>query len=131
MGQQAVTLYWKCKTPEGWKRYPAAIGRNGKVRPRYAQVGNAQIGFPDGHYELRHYEGRKTKWVNVGDDASIAQAKQLQFAKTLRAVSAAEEAGTKILQLQIGWRWRARLTDTRIGKSQEARTGMPSHFAKL
>lgn len=33
-----VTLYWVCKTEDGWKRHKAAIGRNGKIRPKSAQV---------------------------------------------------------------------------------------------
>lgn len=26
-----MALYWYCRTPEGWKRYSAAMGRNGKA----------------------------------------------------------------------------------------------------
>jgi hypothetical protein len=74
-----VTLYWTGKTPGGWKRYPAAIERNGKVRPRYAQVGGAQQLFETGHYECRHLEDGKTVWKNVGEDASIARAEQLHL----------------------------------------------------
>jgi integrase len=62
-------------------------------------VGKAQVSYPDGHYELRHYEGRKTIWANVGDEAAEAQAKQQQLARTLKAEDAAEEAGTKIIEI--------------------------------
>jgi hypothetical protein len=63
MADPKVTLYWSCKAPAGWKRYPAAWGRNGKVRPQYAQVKEAQLHFPVGHYELRHSIERKTIWT--------------------------------------------------------------------
>ena len=88
-----VTLYWCCKTPEGWKRYPAAIGRNGKIRPRYAQVGNTQIGYPDGHYECRYWKNGKMVWENVGEDAANAQADQKHIKAGLVADAKDEEAG--------------------------------------
>lgn len=98
MAQRKVTLYWVCKTPEGWKRYPAAIGRNGKIRPRYAQVGDAQKFFEVGHYECRYLEDGKTVWKNVGEEAAVAQAEQLHTARILTAQGAAEAAGTKIVE---------------------------------
>jgi integrase len=98
MAQRKVTLYWVCKTPEGWKRYPAAVGRNGKIRPRYAQVGDAQKFFEVGHYECRYLEDGKTVWKNVGEDAAVAQAEQLHTARILAAQGAAEAAGTKIIE---------------------------------
>ena len=98
MAGPKVTLYWTCKTPEGWKRYPAAIGRNGKIRPRYAQVGDAQMFFEAGHYECRFLENGKTVWKNVGEDAAIAHAQQLHTARILTAQVAAADAGTEIVQ---------------------------------
>ena len=73
MAGRKVALFWYCKTPSGWRHLSAAMGRNGKIRPRHAQVGNEQILYPEGHYELRHYESRKAVWTNVGDDAACAE----------------------------------------------------------
>jgi integrase len=99
MTQPKVSLYWTCKTDHGWKRYPAAIGRNGKIRPRYAQVDkHTQTLFEHGHYECRFNKDGKFVWKNVGEDASIAQAQQQQIAKTLTAQSAAADAGTQIVE---------------------------------
>jgi len=96
---QKVTLYYTCKTPQGtWKRFPAAIGRNGKIRPRYAQVGDAQICYPGGHYILRHSDTRRTVWTNAGTDAAQAQAQQMHLAKLLTAQDAAEDAGTGLVE---------------------------------
>jgi integrase len=93
-----VKLYYTCKTPQGtWKRFPAAIGRNGKIRPRYAQVEAAQVCYPEGHYVLRHSEERRTIWTNAGEDAAHAQAKQLHLSKMLVAQDAAEDAGTGLV----------------------------------
>lgn len=97
MTAQKVALYWTCKTPEGWKRYPAAIGRNGKIRPRYAQVGKAQKLYPVGHYDLRHTEDRKTVWTNVGEDSAEAQAQQDLTARRLAVERGAAEAGIQVI----------------------------------
>lgn len=99
-GQPKVTLYWVCKTLDGWKRYRAAIGRNGKIRPRHAQIGKTQQLIEQGHYECRfRAEDGKTIWKNVGEDASLAQAEQLHISRILTAQVAAEDAGTKIVEI--------------------------------
>ena len=97
MSAKKVALYWYCRTPEGWKRYPAAMGRNGKVRPGYAQIGRAQIHYPEGHYLLRHTEGRKTVWTPAGDEATHAKAEQILATSRLVAKGAARAAGTQIV----------------------------------
>jgi integrase len=93
-----VALYWHCKTPEGWKRYPASFGRSGKVRPGYAQIGKAQTHYPEGHYELRSTEERKTIWTNVGQEPAHARAEQILAESRMAAKSAAEAAGTQIVE---------------------------------
>lgn len=98
MPNPRVKLYYVCKTESGWKRYPAAWGRNGKIRPQYAQVGKAQIYFESGHYECRYWEDGRSVWKNVGSDASIAAAQQVHLGKTLTAKLAAADAGTEIVE---------------------------------
>jgi len=93
-----VALYWYCKTPVGWKRYPAAMGRNGKVRPGYARVGKAQLYYPEGHYVLRHSEGGRTIWKPVGSDPVDAKAEQTLATNRMVAESAAQAAGTRIVE---------------------------------
>jgi integrase len=99
MAHAKVSLYWLCKTEEGWKRYPAAMGRNGKIRPSYAQVGSSQIYYAEGHYELRKYEDGKRVWKNLGTDPTFALAEQRQEAKRTAAAIAAAEAGTQLLEV--------------------------------
>jgi integrase len=99
MAQPKISLYWYCKTPTGWKRFPAAIGRNGKIRPAYAQVGDTQIQYPEGHYELRQYVDRKTVWRNVGSDGALALAEQVRQSKRALAIQAAADAGTEVVDM--------------------------------
>jgi integrase len=97
MNKQKVTLFWRCKTQLGWKRFPAAVGRNGKIRPRYAQVGEKQVEYPEGYYVLRHCENRKTIWTRIGDEAATALAEQQQLTKRFAAEKAAMVAGIQII----------------------------------
>ena len=93
-----VTLYLLYKTPAGWKRHPAAIGRNSKVRPGYAQVGKTQVAFDEYGYQLRWAVEHKTYWEPVGKDATDAWAARDAKEKTLKAQVAAEDAGAKIVE---------------------------------
>lgn len=96
MANLKVSLLWTCRTPAGWKRYPAAMGRNGKLRPRYAQVGDEQIHYPQGHYEVRRYEADELVCRNVGEDAATALAEQQLEMRRLAAKKAAASAGVEI-----------------------------------
>ena len=73
MANQKVTLMRYCRVDEGeravWKRYPAAFGKNGKIRPDYVVIHAQKVHCPTGHYELRYYEGSKLRYENVGKNA--------------------------------------------------------------
>jgi hypothetical protein len=60
MSNQAVTLLVVGKTEKGWRRLPVAFGRNGKIRPKHAQIGDQQVHLPGSYYALRYFEGSKT-----------------------------------------------------------------------
>lgn len=60
------------KTESGWKRFNVVTGRNGRVKRGAVLIGGRQVTYPDGHFELRYYEDRRTKYRNVGRDATEA-----------------------------------------------------------
>jgi integrase len=66
MSNLKVGLVRLCKTPEGWKRYPAVFGKNGRIKPGVVLVNGKEKEFP-GRYQVRWYEGRKTTYKDVGD----------------------------------------------------------------
>jgi integrase len=71
MANLKVTLVRNCKTEKGWGRHKVAFSRNGKIRPDYILVKAGteyeQKGpYPEGHYELRWYEGASTVYRSVG-----------------------------------------------------------------
>jgi integrase len=102
MTSPKVSLYWYCKTDAGWKRLPAAMGRNRRVRPRFAQVGKAQKFFESGHYELRYRLDGKMVWENVGEDAAEAFAKMKTKAEKLDVGKRATDAGLEIVEEGTG-----------------------------
>lgn len=93
MPNQTVTLMLRCHTPKGWRRYPAAFGKNGKLRPHFAIIDGKQVECPSGHYTLRFYRGSKVQYESVGDSPASALAQKQAKEKLLTAKTAASEAG--------------------------------------
>jgi integrase len=102
MANSKVTLMRYCRVDLGeramWKRYPAAFGRNGRIRPEYVVIGGQQVHCPIGHYELRFYEGSKLRYENVGKNATTAVTKKLAKDKALAARTAADAAGIRLVE---------------------------------
>jgi integrase len=98
MANRKVTLIRNCKTPKGWRRYEAAMGGNGRVKPGYALVKDKPAHFPEGHYEIRYYEGSQVKYINAGTDATQALAACAKHARLLIARDTAQEAGAVIVE---------------------------------
>lgn len=97
--QRSVIVTLRVKIEGKWRRYAAAYGRNGRIRPGYAQLGDRQVEFADPAYEIRLYENRQTKYIPVGRNASDAEARrkaeELTPSKT-RAKSMAQDAGLRV-----------------------------------
>jgi hypothetical protein len=77
MANQKVTLLRHAKLPElGWRRGRPAIGKTGKIRPDYMLLGSRrrkrEVHAPDGHYELRYFDGKNPRYKDVGNDATEA-----------------------------------------------------------
>jgi integrase len=97
MANRAVTLYRKCKTPGGWKRYPAAMSSNGKVKPNGVVAGGVEAVFPIGHYELRSFEGSKTVWTRIEGTGTEALARLKLAQKKSNAIATADDAGVQVV----------------------------------
>ena len=67
MANRTITFLRVCKTDDGWQRLPIVMGKNGRIRPGYALVDGEPVAFPDGHYVLRSYEGKRTIFRNVSE----------------------------------------------------------------
>lgn len=99
MPNQTVTLMRRCRTEDGWKFYPAAVGKNGRIRPEYVVIEGKQVHFPTGYYALRFYEGRKLKYENVGENPASALNAKLSKEKLLTAKIAAKQAGVTLVEV--------------------------------
>jgi integrase len=97
MANKTVTLVRLCKTASGWRRLPVVMGRNGKLRPGFALVNGEPTFMPEGHYEIRTYQGTKTLYKNVGDDPAEALAAQQRESHLLKVKDSAKAAGVEIV----------------------------------
>src|ERR1700723_3321830 len=100
MPNTTVTLMRRCRLPQGWRRYPVAFGKNGKIRPEFVLIDGQQHHCPGGHYELRFYEGANVKYQNVGDNAASALAQKHAKEKLLAAKTAAHDAGITLPEVE-------------------------------
>jgi integrase len=97
MANKSVYLVLKCKTPDGWKRYPVVMSKNGKVKPNAVRVGDVEKVYEIGHYELGSYVGSKRVWTRVKGTATEALAALQTAQKRANAVAEAEDAGVKVV----------------------------------
>lgn len=93
MANRTVTLVRNCKTEKGWRRYPAAFGKNGRVRPGWVMVGDDPEYFEQGRYELRFFEGSRLVYRPAGESPAEALAARDRQERKLAARISAAEAG--------------------------------------
>lgn len=102
MANRTVTIVRICKTENGWRRYPVAFGRNGRIRPGWVIVGRESKQFEQGRYELRLFEGSKLVYVPVGESAAEALAARDRMEHKLAAKASAKAAGMLLPPEQPG-----------------------------
>lgn len=96
MANRKVVLVWLCRTPDGWRRYPVAAGKNGRPRPGWVLVEGREKNFPEGRYQLRYYEGSRMVYEDAGESAGEAMVSRQRKANLLIAKESADLAGVKI-----------------------------------
>jgi hypothetical protein len=98
VANKKVILLRYCKTENGWRRFPAVIGKTGKVKPKAVFVNGQERIYPDGYYCIRHYAGEKPLYKNVGINPTEALQAQQREEALLLARYTADEAGTNIVE---------------------------------
>jgi integrase len=93
-----VSLMWMAKTDTGWRRFPVVKAKNGRVQKGVALVDGKPTTLPDGHFEMRFYEGRQARYKNVGDDPTEALNLMATFAKQREARASASAAGLTVAE---------------------------------
>lgn len=96
MSNLKVGLVRLCKTPEGWKRFPAVFGKNGRIKPGIVLVNGREREFPVGRYQVRWYEGKKTTYKDVGDHPMEALNALRRQSHLLLARDESKAAGVEI-----------------------------------
>jgi integrase len=98
MANRKVVLLRYCKTEKGWRRYPVAIGGNGRIRPSFVLVNGKPCEYAEGHYELRSYQGSKPVYRNVGTNAQDALQEREREVQLLIARDAAVAGGAVLVE---------------------------------
>jgi len=96
MANRKVALVIYAKTDAGWRRYPAVIGKNKKIRPGYGSVQDNDVKFDQYRYELRRYKGSKLTYEPAGTDAAAAYGKWKIEEIKIAALEKAKDAGLKV-----------------------------------
>lgn len=96
MPNTQVRVFRLCKTPDGWRRYPVVLAKNGKIKHNMVRVSGEEKEYPVGRYQLRFYEGSRTVWKDVGNDPSEAIQARTRQANLLIAKTAAKAAGATL-----------------------------------
>jgi hypothetical protein len=99
MANKKVVLVRLCKTEKGWRRYPAAVGKNGRIKPNFVIVNGQEREFKEGRYQLRTYEGTRMVYKDAGENAAAAQTARTKTEHLLEAKASAKEAGVKIEEM--------------------------------
>jgi hypothetical protein len=97
----SVNLVWRTRTDAGWKYFPVVVGRNGRIKKGAVKVDGQEVSYPDGHFEIRYYEDRRTKYKNVGTDATKAVNERDRMHYLGEARTAASSAGVAVIEPEL------------------------------
>jgi integrase len=100
MANKAVALIWYCKTESGWRRFPALVSSNGKVRTGVVMVDGEEQKHSDGRFLLRSFAGGKLIYTSLPENISPSDAlsERNRLARRLAARISAHDAGTQIVE---------------------------------
>ena len=98
MANRKVVLLRYCKTEKGWRRHPVATGKNGRIRPNFVLVAGFAREYPEGHYEIRSYQGSRPIYRNVGNNAADALNERDKEMQLLIARDAATAGGAVLVE---------------------------------
>src|ERR1700756_5013838 len=98
MANETVTLLRYAKVPGlGWRRGKAIIGKTGKVTPDYVLLGKRKnkrrVHAPEGHYQLRYFDGRLPRYKKLGNDPAEALDELRRAQQQLNLKNQAKTAG--------------------------------------
>ncbi len=98
MANETVTLLRYAKVQGlGWRRGKAIIGKTGKLTPDHMLIGKwndkRKVYAPEGHYELRYFDGRLPRYKKLGNDPTEALDELKRAQTELKLKNAAKAAG--------------------------------------
>ena len=98
----AATLYWHCKTPEGWRRFRVEPGKNGRLRKGWVTDNGIECHYPEGSYHLRTYKDGRTIFQPLTDDKAAALSTRRSTTGVLLAEKHSRGTGATIVRPEAG-----------------------------
>jgi integrase len=98
VANRRVTLVINAKSEKGWRRFPAVLSKNGRVRSGYGVVQGEPAPFTQFRYELRMFEGSNLVYKPAGLNAQDAQALQQREQRKKSVRSEAIAAGIGLIE---------------------------------
>jgi integrase len=96
MANTNVTLLWRCKTDNGWRRYPALYAKNGRPRAGIVALSGRELEYPTGRFQLRYYAGDQQVYEDAGENPTDALHARQRLVLKLAAKASADAAGVRI-----------------------------------
>ncbi|HUN89133.1 MAG TPA: hypothetical protein VMU28_10100, partial [Terriglobales bacterium] len=65
---RTLSLIRYARTQKGWRRGPAVVGKNGKLKPNVMIFGGAEIACPEGRFQMVRYQSKRAVYTDLGND---------------------------------------------------------------
>jgi integrase len=63
--ERALQLVWYCKTPRGWRRFPAIMESPIRAKRGFVIDGGEEVEYPEGRFEIVQYINRKRVYTRI------------------------------------------------------------------
>jgi integrase len=97
MTSTKVAVVRLCKTLAGWRRYPVAMSKNGRIRPDAVVINGKEVVYPEGKYQLRTYAEHRIVYRNIKGGPAEALAEWNRERSLMLAREAVEGTGAQIV----------------------------------
>src|SRR5579862_6152063 len=116
---RAATLMWYCKTPEGWRRFPALV-RNDRgvkrIKIGWVMVDGQEMHYPQGRLQIRQYHGKNKVYSNIEANDPVMGLVEFTRARQRHLTSGKAAENTKLLKNAV----KVYIADCKARKATEA-----------
>lgn len=97
MNQTVALLRYAPIPGKGWRRGPAILGKNGRLKPDVMLLDGIEVPCPNGRWQMRQYRGRNPVYTELGTDPTDALNRFRAEEARAKARAQAVAAGLEVL----------------------------------